>query len=493
MGLNKTERKDFHMEDVKKNILNTGIMNILAMIVLFVAAHFLFRGIELDSASFGGTLLTLLFGLIPAFLWVSFYYFLDRKDPEPVIMVIMAFTAGILSKVVFSTFIGQTLFNIGIWNLNSNAMPMVYLYFTEAIIPAISIYIVLRYFFYPSKHFNEPVDGMMYGAFISIGYALAVALDGVFSGGLVTLYYLVFSLLLRLALYSSLGALIGYYFGKARFDEKRSQLFFLVAIIISLGVFCLYAFLSSFFRMNITTSSDFYSIILVLVFAIVMLGIVFFLIQRTLQKGEVKPLEGSSFFIDLVSIITLAVILIAGISIRLIKEGDTTFVSPGQDVSLRIPAEFNYDEIDSNENLLLFSKKLKDERYPLSVKVAIIDDYSPLSFFNLIAMDDNQFKVDDFVVSVNISQEVVTFEENLKKDFKSKQSLGGDLKLPGNRNKSLTSQKKASGQTYLATIYTYSAEKQGLKLEVSIEFPGSDFPEPRDLAKKIIHSFKKEA
>jgi hypothetical protein len=351
---------------------------------------------------------------------------------------------------------------------------------------------VLRYFFYPSKHFNEPVDGMMYGAFISIGYALAVALDGIFSGGLVTLYYLVFSLLLRLALYSSLGAFIGYYFGKARFDEKRSQLFFLIAIIISLGVFCLYAFLSSFFRMNITTSSDIYSIILVLIFAVILLGIVFFLIQRTIQKGEVKDLEGSSFFIDLVSIITLAVILVAGISIRLVKEGDTTFVAPGEDISFRIPAEFNYDEIDSNEKLLLFSKKLKDERYPVSVKVGITDNYSPLSFFNLIAMEDNQFKIDDFVVTLNISQEVITYEDNLKKDFKNKQSLGGDLKLPGSR-KGLNARKKASDQTYLATIYTYSAEKQGLKLDVSIEFPGSDFPEPRDLAKKIIHTFKKEA
>ncbi|MBN2440623.1 MAG: hypothetical protein JXJ04_04740 [Spirochaetales bacterium] len=480
------------MEDVKKNILNTGIMNILAMVVLYFVAHFLFRGIELNSASFLGTVLTLVFGLIPAFLWISFYYFLDRKDPEPVIMVVMAFFAGVLSKVVFSSFIGQSLFNIGIWNINSNAIPTVYLLFTEAIIPAISIYIVLRYFFYPSKHFNEPVDGMMYGAFISIGYALAVALDGVFSGGLVTLYYLVFSLLIRLALYSSLGALIGYYFGKARFDEKRSQIFLLVGIVISLGVFCLYAFLSSFFRMNISTSSDIFSIILVLAFTIVLLGIVFFLIQRSLKQGEAKELEGSKFFIDAVSIITLVLVLAAGVTIRLIKEGDKTFISPAKKVSFTIPAEFKYNELDSTNNLLLFSRKLINERYPQVVKVAITDNYSPISFFNLIAMDDNQFKIDDFVVSVSISQEVVTFEENLKRDLKTKSPLGTDLKIPMGKQ-GLEAQKKTSDQTYLATITTYSAEKQGLKLEVSIEFPGSDFPEPRDLAKKIIHSFKKEA
>lgn len=480
------------MEDVKKNILNTGIMNILAMIVLYVVAYFLFRGIQLDTASFSGTILTLLFGLIPAFLWVSFYYFLDRKDPEPLIMVAMGFLAGILSEVVFSTFIGETLLNIRIWNLNTNAMPTAHLLFTQGFIPAISIYIVIRYFFYPSKHFNEPVDGMMYGAFIGIGYALMLALKGVFAGGLVTLYYLVFSLLIRLALFSSLGALIGYYFGKARFNEEKKQFYFLIAIIISLGVFSLYAFLNSLFQMNITTSSDIFAIILVLIFTIVLLGIVFFLIQRSLKKGEVKELEGTKFFVDLVSIITLALVLVAGITIRLIKEGDKTFVPAGNNLSFTIPSEYKFHDMASNENSYIFSKKLKDERYPVMVKIEVTDDHEPLSFFNLIAMEDNQFKVQDFVVTVDISQQLITCKDELKKDLKSKEGLGGDLKLPMGRQ-GLGTKKDTGGQTYLATVHAYSAEKQGLKINVSVEFPGPDFPEPRDLARKIISSFKKEA
>ena len=295
-----------------------------------------------------------------------------------------------------------------------------------------------------------------------------------------------------MALFSSLGALIGYYFGKARFDEKRKQIYFLVALIISFGVFCLYAYVSTLFRMNISTSSDVFSIILVLAFTIVLLGIVFFLIQRSLQKGEAKELEGTKFFVDLVSIITLALVLIAGISIRLIKEGDKTFMSPDNKVTFTIPSEYRYDEMDSKSNLLLFSKKLKDERYPIHIKLAITDNYTPLSFLKLIAMEDNQFKAGDYVVTVTISQQAVTYEGNLKKDLKSKQGLGSDFRMPMGRQ-GLGADKDTGSQTYLATIHTYSAEKQGMKLEVSVEFPGPDFPEPHDLAKKIISSFKKEA
>jgi hypothetical protein len=61
------------------------------------------------------------------------------------------------------------------------------------------------------------------------------------------------------------------------------------------------------------------------------------------------------------------------------------------------------------------------------------------------------------------------------------------------KRQQLDTKKDTGGQTYLATVHTYSAEKQGLKLVVSVGFPGSDFPEPRNLARKIISSFKKEA
>lgn len=107
-------------------------------------------------------------------------------------------------------------------------------------------------------------------------------------------------------------------------------------------------------------------------------------------------------------------------------------------------------------------------------------------------MEDNQFKVGDYVVTVTISQQAVVYEEGLKKDLKSKQGLGGNLKIPIGRQ-GLDGKKNTGSQTYLATIHTYSAEKQGMKLELSVEFPGPDFPEPHDLAKKIISSFEKEA
>ena len=60
------------MKGAKSNVLNTGLMNILAMIVLYLISFFLFKDITFSTGSVGGTLLILLCGFIPAFLWLSF-------------------------------------------------------------------------------------------------------------------------------------------------------------------------------------------------------------------------------------------------------------------------------------------------------------------------------------------------------------------------------------------------------------------------------------
>ncbi|MBN1698500.1 MAG: PrsW family intramembrane metalloprotease [Spirochaetales bacterium] len=451
------------MEDVKRNILNTGIMNLIGMVLLFLIAFFLLKGIELNTATLSGTLLTIVIGLIPAFLWISFYYFLDRKDPEPVIMVASAFFAGIIGEASLSAFFGNIVFDLPAWTLNANAMPLAHLLFSRGFIPAITIYIVLRYMFYPSKHFNEPVDGMMYGAFIGIGYALSLAMKGVFSAGAVSLYFLVFSLLVNLALFSSLGALVGYSFGAARFDERHKQRDFLIALVIAVCVFSLYAWLSTKLQMNITTSSDFVSIVLVLGFTVVLLGIVFFLIQKSIKKGEAKELEGTKFFFDIVSIAAIVILLAAGLIVRFVIEGDKTFTSRENDISFTVPAAFSFG--GQKDNIYTFTKHLENYTYPATLRVVVFDDYQPTSVLSLIKIqtDEAPMTIGDYAIDMRAYEKTVTLEQ-------------------------------VTGKTsFLARVYEYTAQKEGEKLIVSIEVPGATYPGHLELAGKILRSFRKES
>ena len=446
------------MKYAKSNVLNTGLMNILAMIVLYLISFFLFKNITFSTGSVGGTLLILICGFIPTFLWLSFFYFLDRKEPEPLPMVASAFVAGMVSEIVFSGFFGRTLFNLDTWIINVNALPFAHLLFSRGIIPGLAIYFVLRYIYFPARHFNESVDGLMYGAFVAIGYALMLIMKDIFVAAEVSLYYLVYSLLLKLLVFSSLGALTGYFFGQARIRDTRKEIPFLFSLIIAIVVFALYAFLDDRFQMNLATSSDLVSVALTLVISIVILVVAFVLIQRSIRGGESREIKALDFSFDLVSVIALVVFIVSGLVFRVVIERDTTFHSMDRKISFSVPASYVY--VGEESNIHTFSSNLKDERYPLFVKIVIQEDSLGFGMGTLIQQETRE--VGDFAVTLR--------EHNRTVELKDVQ-----------------------GQTYWAHIFEYTAQKKGTRVIVSIESPTPNFPKHFGLVKKILKSLRKEA
>ena len=450
------------MKDVKSNVLNTGLMNILAMVVLYLVSYTLLKEIAFSTQTTGGTLLILLIGAVPAFLWLSFFYALDRKEPEPVSMVVAAFAAGMIGEIVFGELFGGTLFRLSTWIINANALPFVHLLFSRALIPALAIYFTVRYLFYPASEFNELVDGLMYGAFVGTGYAFLLGMKEVFAASQVSLYFLVFSLLVRLAIFAALGALVGYYFGEARLKKKAREGFFLVSLVISVAVFVLYAVLDSRFQMSLSTSTDLISVALTLVFSVIILAVVFVLIQRSLRRDESRKAKPLPFSLDTVSVVTLAVFLLAGLGVRLAVEGDRTFSGPDGDVSFRVPASYQF--IGDERSVLSFKTNLPGERHPLFLRVVIQEGGLGPVPGGLQGVQGRQ--EEDQVAGYRLS--LREYNRTLEAD---------DM----------------SGRRYDVHVYEYTAQKQGRKVIVTIESPTPTFPRHHGLTAKILKSLSKEA
>ena len=446
------------MKNGKSSILNTGLMNILAMLALYIASYLFFKKITFSTESVGGTLLILICGLMPALLWLSFFYFLDRKEPEPLPMVASAFIAGMVSEIAFSGFFGGTLFDLETWIINANAIPLVHLIFSRGIIPGLAIYFVLRYIYYPTRHFNESVDGLMYGAFVGIGYALMLIMKHIFVAAEVSLYYLVYSLLLKLMVYSSLGALTGYFFGQARIRETRREIYFLFSLIIAVVVFALYAFLDDRLQMNLATSSDLVSVVLTLAISIVILLVAFILIQRSIGRGESREIKAIEFSFDVVSVIALVLFVASGLIFRIHIERDTTFYSSDGKLTFCLPA--SYRHVGEENNIHTFSTNLKDERYPLLVKV-VIHEGSPGFGMGGLARKE--------------TLGLAGYEVSLQESDRS-------IELEG-----------MQGQTYWAHIFEYTAQKDTTRVIVSVESPTPNFSKHFILVKKILKNLRKEA
>ncbi|MEL6847952.1 MAG: PrsW family glutamic-type intramembrane protease [Bacteroidota bacterium] len=80
-------------------------------------------------------------------------------------------------------------------------------------------YLVLRWYNYPHKEFDEPYDGIMYGVAVSLGFA---AVENLLFG-----YYrpngteiLMFRMFTAVPAHAMFGVIMGYYVGKAKFGKE---------------------------------------------------------------------------------------------------------------------------------------------------------------------------------------------------------------------------------------------------------------------------------
>ncbi len=82
-------------------------------------------------------------------------------------------------------------------------------------------FFVLRYYAFPKKTFDEPFDGIVYGVFISMGFATLENIGYVFQNGIGTALVRMF---LSVPAHASFGILMGYFVGMAKFNyERRSE------------------------------------------------------------------------------------------------------------------------------------------------------------------------------------------------------------------------------------------------------------------------------
>lgn len=81
-------------------------------------------------------------------------------------------------------------------------------------------FLVLRFYAYPKKSFDEPLDGIVYGVMTSMGFATVENILYVQEYGIQTGIMRMF---VSVPAHASFGVLMGYFVGKAKFDTPRSK------------------------------------------------------------------------------------------------------------------------------------------------------------------------------------------------------------------------------------------------------------------------------
>ncbi|MBM4762147.1 glutamic-type intramembrane protease PrsW [Bacillus sp. B15-48] len=158
-------------------------------------------------------------GIAPGLALLSFFYLKDQYDSEPISVVFKTFIFG--SLLVFPIMFIQYVLK------EENVMQGLFFepFFTMGFLEEFFKWFILFYTVYQHVSFDEPYDGIVYGAAVSLGFATVENIFYLFANGL---EYALGRALLPVSSHALFGVIMGYYLGKSKFStESKNKMLFL--------------------------------------------------------------------------------------------------------------------------------------------------------------------------------------------------------------------------------------------------------------------------
>ena len=159
---------------------------------------------------------------------ISLYILLkDQFNKEPKLKLLVCFLLGCLSTLpaiivqLTTTKPVERLMGEGI------AYTAVFAYIIVGLSEELSKFMMLRYYAYPKKSFDEPFDGIVYSVMVGMGFATLENIGYVMQHGLGTALLRMF---LSVPAHGTFAVLMGYFVGKAKFEPQRSGRLMLAGI-----------------------------------------------------------------------------------------------------------------------------------------------------------------------------------------------------------------------------------------------------------------------
>ena len=173
----------------------------------------------------------LLATILPSLI-IVFYFVISDRFKEPTFQIIKIFFFGIIITIpafFLNTYLGNFL------EKNTNiSEPLIGSFLTAAPVEEGLKFFILFYFVYRMRDFNEPIDGIVYGVCVSLGFA---TLENIYYVYVLPEYFQTTPLSLAILrafsavpAHAAFGAFMGYFFMKYAFISKKDNLFFSIII-----------------------------------------------------------------------------------------------------------------------------------------------------------------------------------------------------------------------------------------------------------------------
>jgi protease PrsW len=290
--------------------------------------------------------LALLLALIPAGLWLGYFYMQDRQEPEPKhyvvgVCLLGAFCAAPIADFVLGELIPMSTAPRGGWPEAEHVLRAI---LAVGLAQELAKYLVVRYTVYLSDEFDEPIDAIIYMTAAGIGFAAAenVRYLGELSG--VYLFVGAAHAVVTTMAHGCFAGVLGYALGRARFAARSAaerNLTLLIGLVVAAILNGVFALLHPLVRVVGTELSPepWRGLAFAASFAAVVFMATSFLLRRQpgIKAPETAPprREGALMRLDLAAVAgVLALLLIGWIATRSLARPElATFARRGLTVS----------------------------------------------------------------------------------------------------------------------------------------------------------------
>lgn len=319
-----------------KNFAKSGAYNILAQALFFVLLYVIGRNSAVGAAGIGQWFILIALILIPSAIWTLFFYLQDRIEPEPTGYVILSFLAGMAGASLLGLPLEHKIFATREWMyLSPGFMAAASLTIIGAVFSFV-IYAIIRYGFYGSKEFDEPVDGMVYGALAGSGYAFVSSLFYLMKHPEFTLFAIGYTTTTNILMYASVGALAGYIVGMGKFSERSSTWRGFLAVGVGTILISIFTLLEELVLLEGFQNAFWISFALTLLLAVVILWLVYGKMRKLTERSLHQEVL-VRFSLDYPAILLFLVLLALGGSAQQQASRGLVYQNEEQGISFKYP------------------------------------------------------------------------------------------------------------------------------------------------------------
>lgn len=264
------------IEEIRTSFWRSGLAALLGLVAFVVIMRVLPQG------GLQGTWLLaagIVLALVPALLWLSFFYQQDRREPEPKRIVFRVFLAAAVLASGAGLPIIRNLFRVEEWSQGSPWLRLVGLILAVGFTQEVLKYAAIRYTVFPTSDFRTRVDGTLYGVAAGLGYATVLNLEYVLFHQGVILFVGAIQMVNTALAQAGFAAVTGYFLAGAKYGDR--PIWWVPAGLITAatlnGVF---AMLRHEVSVRGLSYDPLNALILAIAFVAVALGILFAMIRR---------------------------------------------------------------------------------------------------------------------------------------------------------------------------------------------------------------------